>query len=74
VFRFAPFCLLQLAILDLNYFSAKIRDTLHQSESTGAGMLVDIAVRIVGIYPPQEEREMGLALSVVSKLRFTLII
>jgi len=37
-------------------------------------MLVDIAVRIVGIYPPQEEREMGLALSVVSKLRFTLII
>jgi hypothetical protein len=55
---------------DLQYFPAK--DTLHQSEGTGAGMLDDITVRIVGICPPQEEREMGLALNVVGKRLATL--
>ena len=78
MFRFAPFCFLQLALLDLEYFPAKIGDILHQSESMRTGLLDDITglrtfVRIVRTRSLSAAgREMGLVLNVVIKRLATL--
>lgn len=78
MFRFAPFCFLQLALLDLEYFRAKIGDILHQSESMRTGLLDDITglrtfVRIVRTRSLSAAgREMGLVLNVVIKRLATL--
>ena len=72
IITFAPL-LLQLALLDLEYYPMPIGNTLHRSESIERGMLDDITelrtfVSIVGAGSlSAAAREMDLALSVVSK-------